>query len=437
MTRIRRTATDTFRSLHTRNFRLFFTGQMISQIGNWLTLIAQSLLVYHLTDSGTAVGVTTAFQFAPVLLLGPWAGLVADRSDKRKLLIIVQTIAMGQSFVLAALAFSGSPPVAAIYAVALIGGVTVAFDNPARRAFVVEMVSAEDMPNAVSLNSTLMTGSRIVGPVLAGALISTVGYGWCFLVDGLSYIAVLVCLQRMRTSELRAAPVTPKGKGQVRAGLNYVRSQPVLFVPMAMMAVVGTLSYNFQTVFPLFTSRDFGGDASTYTTLFGVVSVGALVGALVAANRTKVTVRTVGWASVGYGVAMAAMSVVPSLAVAYLVALPLGFASITFLTASTAIVQVESAPEMRGRVLALQAMLFLGTTPIGGPILGALCDHFGARSGIVVGAIAALGAGAWGVVRANHQADPAVDPESVGPIEVTMPGTADVEGRVTPGPVAA
>ncbi len=172
---------ETFRSLHVRNFRLFFSGQLISQIGNWLTLVAQTLLVLKLTDSGIALGALAAAQFGPVLILGPWAGLVADRSDKRRLLLIVQTIAMAQSFVLAALAFTGHPPVLAIYAVALIGGVTIAFDNPARRAFVVEMVPEGDMHNAVSLNSALMTSSRVVGPALAGLLVATVGFGWCFL----------------------------------------------------------------------------------------------------------------------------------------------------------------------------------------------------------------------------------------------------------------
>src|SRR5256714_8844821 len=181
VTAIRRGASATFRSLRVRNFRLFFTGQLISQVGNWLTLVAQTLLVLKLTDNGVALGGLAAAQFGPVLVLGPWAGLVADRSDKRKLLMIVQTIAMAQSFVLAALAFSGHPPVLAIYAVALVGGLTVAFDNPARRAFVVEMVPEGDIQNAVSLNSALMTLSRVVGPALAGLLVATAGFGWCFL----------------------------------------------------------------------------------------------------------------------------------------------------------------------------------------------------------------------------------------------------------------
>ena len=392
---------ETFASLRVRNFRLFFVGQLISQVGNWLTLIAQTLLVLKLTDNGVALGGLAAAQFGPVLVLGPWAGLVADRSDKRRLLLIVQTIAMAQSFTLAALAFSGHPPVLAIYAVALVGGVTIAFDNPARRSFVVEMVPAENMTNAVSLNSALMTMSRVIGPAIAGLLVSTVGFGWCFLSDGLSYLAVLAALWLMRTDELRPPPVTPKAKRQVRAGLRYVRRTPELFVPLTMMAVAGTLSYNFQTVFPLFTVRDLHGTDATYTVLFSVVSIGAFIGALGTARRTTITVRAVAGAALGYGTAMASMAVAPNQAFAFVIGVFLGGASIAFLTASTAIVQIESAPEMRGRVLALQAMLFLGSTPIGGPIVGAVSEAFGARYAVALGAAAALLAGGWGMLEAR------------------------------------
>ncbi len=359
--------------------------------------MAQTLLVLDLTDSGVALGVLAAAQFGPILLLGPWAGLIADRSDKRKLLLIVQALAMVQSFLLAALAFSGDPPLGALYAVAVLGGVCMAFDNPARRSFVVEMVPPDGINNAVSLNSALMTSSRVVGPALAGLLVSTVGYGWAFLGDGLSYLAVLAGLWMMRTSELRRAPVTPKARGQVRAGLRYVRSVPELFVPMAMMAVVGTLSYNFQTVFPLFVTRDLDGSDATFTVLFSVVSIGSLVGALVTARRVDTGVRRVSLAALAYGATMAVMAVAPNVAAAVVLGVVLGLASITFIVASTAIVQIKAAPEMRGRVLALQAMLFLGSTPVGGPIVGWVADQFGARYSIGLGAVAAFGAGLWGL----------------------------------------
>src|SRR5690242_9193643 len=245
----------TFGSLRYRNFRLFFGGQLISQVGNWMTMIALTLLVLHLTDSGVAIGVLAACQFGPVLLIGPWAGLVADRSDKRKLLLIVQTCAMAQSFVLAALAALGDPPVGAIYAVALAGGIFTAFDNPARRSFVVEMVPEDHVQNAVSLNSAMMTGSRIFGPALAGLLVSTVGFAWCFLGDGISYLVVLAALWAMRSDELRPAPAAARAKGMVRAGLRYMRDVPELRISLVMMAVIGTLAFNFSITFPLFVTR--------------------------------------------------------------------------------------------------------------------------------------------------------------------------------------
>jgi MFS family permease len=404
MTRLRLGTRETFRSFEIRNFRLFFTGQLISQVGNWLTLIAQTLLVLQLTGNGFDVGILTACQFAPVLIIGAWAGLVADRSDKRRLLLVVQTIAMMQSFALAALAFMGNPPVIAIYAVALVGGFTVAFDNPARRAFVVEMVPEDHVQNAVSLNSAVMTSARVVGPALAGLLIHVAGYGWCFTLDALSYLAVLAALWMMRTSELRPAPVAERAKGQVREGLRYARRVPELWVPLVMMAVIGTLAYNFQVVMPLFVERTFNGNEAAFTLLYSVLSIGSLVGALATARRRTISIRHVVMTAAAFGCAMLAFAASPSLAAAFPIGLLVGGTSIAFMTSSTAIVQVESDPSMRGRVLALQAIVFLGSTPIGGPIVGAICDEFGARAGFVVGGIAALAAGAWGYLACRARA---------------------------------
>jgi MFS family permease len=442
-----RTATgETFRSLRTRNFRLFFGGQLVSQIGNWLTMVAQTLLVLRLTGSGVALGLLTACQFAPLLVLGPWAGLVADRSDKRKLLLVVQALAMLQSFALAALAFAGDPPIAAIFAVSLVGGFTVAFDNPARRSFVVEMVPEEDMNNAVSLNSALMTSSRIIGPALAGLLVSTVGFGWAFLGDGLSYIAVLAALAMMRPAELRPAPVTPKAKGQIREGFRYVRSVPDLWVPLVMMAVIGVFAFNFSVVFPLFVTQDLGGSDTEFTILFSVVSVGSLAGALAMARRRSIDVRVVALTALAFGVPMLLLAGVPSLLVACIVGVFIGFGSIAFLTSSTAIVQTRAEPTMRGRVLALQGMVFLGSTPIGGPILGWVCEAYGARWGIVVGAVSCVAAGTWGLAMVRRctraaalteaQADDSVR-EAIADMDRVGVGVADLETSVEPRPATS
>ncbi len=388
-------ARDTFRSLHVRNFRLFFSGQLVSQTGTWLTMVAQTLLVLKLTDSGVAIGLLTAFQFGPVLLLGAWAGSIADRSDKRTLLIRTQALAMAQSLAFAAVVFSGNATVGIIYALAMVQGVITAFDNPARRAFVVEMVPKEMVANAVSLNSTVMTGSRIVGPAAAGLLVITVGFGWAFLIDGLSYIAVIYGLWLMRSEELHPATPTPKAKGQVREGLRYVRSKPELFVPLVMMAAVGTFAFNFQVVVPLLVTGPLGGSESTFTLLFSILSLGSMLGALWTARRTDVTGEQIIAASAGFGVTMLLLAVSPGLWFAFPAAVLLGVASIAFMTTSTAIVQMRAAPEYRGRVLALQAMVFLGSTPIGGPTVGWVSDVFGPRAGVALGGIACLGAAAW------------------------------------------
>lgn len=401
--RLNRSAHETLRSLWVRNFRLFFIGQGISQIGNWMTLVAQTLLVLQLTDSGVALGVLAIAQFGPILVIGPWTGLLADRSDKRRLLIVVQGVAMLQSFALAAVAFDDHPSVNMVYVVALIGGLTIAFDNPARRAFVVEMVEGDDIGNAVALNSALMTSSRIIGPALAGLAIATAGYGWAFLIDGISYIAVIVTLMMMRESELSATEVIERARGQVREGLRYVRSIPDLWVPLVMMAVIGTLSFNFQVVFPLFTKRDLGGDDQMFTILFSIVSVGSLIGALATARRHSIELRVVAVSAVGFGIAMSAMSVAPNPGAAMVIGVFVGIGSISFLTASTAIVQMRADPTMRGRVLALQAMVFLGSTPIGGPILGWISQNYGARYGIALGGVAAVATGAWGMMTQREQ----------------------------------
>ena len=422
MTRIRHATHDIFRSFDIRNFRLFFAGQLVSQVGNWLTLVAQTLLVLKLTDSGYALGALAAAQFGPILLVGAFAGLVADRSDKRRLLMIVQAFAMAQSFCLAALGFMTDPPLLAIYVVAVFSGIAMAFDNPARRSFVVELVPENRIPNAVSLNSALMTGSRIIGPALAGVLVTTVGFGWCFLLDGISYVPVILAYWRMNTAELRQAPVTPKGRGQVREGIRYARSIPELWVPLLMMVVIGTLAFNFQTVLPLFATRDLQGDDVTFTWLLSIISLGSLIAALAAARRTTVDVRTVSRNAVIFGLGMALLTFAPNQPAAYVTGFLVGFGSIMFMTAATAITQLAANPSMRGRVLALQAIVFLGSTPIGGPILGAISETFGARYGIAVGAVATLAAGGFGLFTVRRSRTVPVEGADALPFRPDAPG---------------
>jgi predicted MFS family arabinose efflux permease len=376
VTRVSGAFRTTFRSLHIRNFRLFFVGQLISQIGTWLTQIALTLLVLHITKSGIAIGGLVACQFGPVLLLGAYGGVVADRADKRKLLLITQTLQMFQSFALGALAFSHDPPLAAF--------------------FVAEMVPPDEVHNAVTLNTAIMTSSRIFGPALAGVLVVTAGFGWAFTSDAISYLAVIAGLWMMRTSELYAAPRSAKAKGQIREGIAYIRREKALYVPLIMVTVVGTLTFNFAVTLPLFVEHTLHGSDTSYTLLYSVLSIGSFAGALAAAHRRSVQVHHIVNAAFGFGAAMFVFAAAPNLLAAYPLALFVGFASIAFMTAATAIVQVQAEPSRRGRVLAIQSMVMLGSTPIGGPILGAVCDAFGARSGLVIGGLAAVAAAVWG-----------------------------------------
>jgi MFS family permease len=411
MARLRSAAKRTFLSLHNRNFRLFFFGQLVSNTGNWLTNVALTLLVLHLTNSGIAVGALTAAQFGPILLLSAWAGAIADRSDKRRLLFVTQSLEMCQSVVLAVLAFMPNPPLAGVYATAAAGGLFLAFDNPLRRSFVTEMVPPEDRPNAVALYSAIVNSSRIFGPALAGVLVVTVGFGWCFTIDAASYVFVLAALAMMRTAELWRVPVGARAKGAVRAGLRYLVGMPNLRIAFVTLAVVGTLGYNLNVELPLLVEQTLNHGDAAFTFLYTVFSCGALLSALIVAQRALVHIQHILIGAAAFGGALLALSAVPTLAVAVPVVFAVGVTSILYFTATTAIVQVEADPAMHGRILALQSVLLVGTAPIGGPLDGALADLFGARVPLVVGGIASIAAAAWGysALRRSRRATDAAD----------------------------
>ena len=410
-------------SLRSRNFRLFFIGQTVSNSGNWLTMVALTLLVLHRTESGVAVGVLLACQFGPILLLSPWAGVIVNRTDKRRLLVTTQVLEMAQSFVLAALAFAHEAPLAAFYVTAAAGGCMLAFDNPVRRTFVNEMVPLRDVPNAVTLYSAMVNISRIIGPALAGVLIVTVGYGWCFTIDAVSYASVLVALAMMRTSELRRVPVTPRAAGQLRAGVRYIARVPELWITFAMLLVIGTLSYNFPIVLPLLVEKALDGDDAAFTLVYAAFSVGSLAGSLAVARRVEIGIRTVVAGAAGLGLSLLVLAAVPDVAVAVVVAVGVGAVTVAYSTATVAIAQIRTEQGMIGRVLSLQTVLLVGTTPIGAPLLGAVADVAGARAPVVIGGVAALAAAAFGLIAARRsEARAIVEP-------VTRPGRS---GRTCP-----
>ena len=383
----------TFPSLENRNFRLFFVGQTISNTGNGLTNVALILFVLQLTHSGFAVGALAACQFGPLLLLSAWAGAVADRGDKRSLLLLTQSLEMLQSVGLAILAFrppSPGPPLVALYGLALSGGVLLAFDNPLRRSFVPEMVRKDDLANAVVLYSAIVSVSQVFGPALAGLIATTLGYGWCFALDAASYLAVIACLVMMRAGELFKAPRAPRTGGAVREGLRYVLSVRDLWLSFAMFAVVGTFSFNFRVALPLLVTRALHGTDVGFTALYTITSLGAVVGALLVARRRFVELRHVLGAALALGLAMLVLAAMPNLYLAAPAVFLVGGSSIVFMTATTSLAQVDTPRDMIGRVLALQTALIGGTALLGGPIVGRLADLAGGRAPVAVGGLVCL-----------------------------------------------
>lgn len=387
---------STFLSLRNRNFRLFFIGQLISNTGNWLTNVAIILLVLKITGSGFDVGLLTACQFGPIFFLSAWAGALADRLDKRRLLLVTQSLEMLQSVSLAVVAFMPHPSLIGLYLLATLGGILLAFDNPFRRSFVSEMVPTSDLPNAIVLYSTVVNISRIFGPALAGLLVVTLGFGWAFTIDACSYIAVLIALFIMRPSELHRQPRRPRTKGEIREGFRYIMSIPVLWISFAMLLFIGTLSYNFNVTLPLFVTRTLHSNEGIFTIIYSIFSLGAVVCSLVIAHRRLVGIRHIIIGAFTLGITMILLAFASNIPVAIPISFLIGMATILYMNATTALAQVESKHEMHGRVLSIQSILTMGTTIIGGPFSGWLADNFGSRSPFIVGGVVCLLAAAFG-----------------------------------------
>jgi len=402
---IRRTLDTTFSSLHTRNFRLYFFGQIISNSGNWLTNVALTLLVLRLTQSGLDVGLLAACQYGPILLLSAYGGVIADRYDKRRMLLLTQTLEMAESTGLAIVAFLPHPSLIALFLLATAGGIFLAFDNPLRRSFVSEMVPGEQIPNAVVLYSTIVNVSRVIGPALAGLLVITAGYGWSFTVDAASYLAVIAGLLLMRSSELYRAERRPRQKGEIRQGLQYIGKVSSLRISFIMLAVIGILTYNFSVTLPLFVAKGLHQTTVVYTILYSVMSLGSVLSALVIAHRRAVQLRHVIIGAVALGIATFLLGIAPNMILAVPAALLIGGASILYSTSTTALAQIESDAYIRGRVLAVQTVLLIGTTPLGGPLLGWVADLYGGRLPLFIGCAASIGAAVFGYIFAHRQGE--------------------------------
>jgi MFS family permease len=387
MTSVRRIGRVTFAAMAIPNYRRYIAGQSISLIGTWMQMAAQAWLVLTLTGSSTDLGVIVALQTLPVLLLGPYGGVIADRVDKRRLMVLLQG-AMGlQALVLAVLTLSGSVRLWEIGLLALGLGVNNAFENPARQSFMLEMVGPESLRNAVSLNSVLVNVARTIGPAVAGIMIATVGEGYCFALNAASFLAVIASLSTLDRSEIRPSPPSGHEPGQLREGFSYVSSRPELIAPLLMMGAVGALAYEFQVTLPVMASQGLHVGATGYGFMTASMGLGAVVGGLFVAAKGRTGLPTLIGASAAFGVVLALAALAPSLPLE-LVALALaGAASISFMSCGNSTLQLAAAPSMRGRVMALWFVAFQGSTPIGGPIVGWVMAAAGARAGLGLGAL--------------------------------------------------
>jgi MFS family permease len=394
---------ETFSSLSIRNYRLYSAGQASSLCGNWMQSLAQAWLVLLLTDSGTAVGLVLGVQKVPVLLLGAWGGVVADRFGKRRLLYATQSASALLSLSLGLLVAYGAVQLWMVYVIALLLGLVQAVDNPTRQAFVGELVGPDFLRNAVALNSTLVNGARILGPALAALLIAQTGIAACFLVNALSYAAVLFMLTRMREAELHVAPPAARGPGLLTEGLRYVRANPVLRDSLLMLLVIGTLTYEFPISLPLLARFTFGANADAYAALMGSMGAGAVLGGLFAASRNRGGPLQLAQAAVLLGLLVTLTALMPTLQLVMAGLFAVGFVSIQYSSLTNSTLQLQSDPSMRGRVMALWSVAFVGSTPIGGPLIGWVCEHVGPRWGLGLGGAGAVLAGCLGAWRANRR----------------------------------
>jgi MFS family permease len=418
-------------SLRHRNYRLFFFGQLISVIGTWMQTVAQSFLVLELTHSGTQLGLTTAVRFLPLLLFGQVGGLLADRMDKRRVLYVTQTAAGLLAAAFAVLTATGEIRLWIIYLLAAALGFVNVFDNPARQAFISEMVPPADLPNAVTLNSVSMNMARVFGAALGGVL-AAIGLALCFAINAASFIAVLASLAAMSAAKLYPARRAPRKKGQIRAGVSYVKRTPELLVPLIMIAVIGTLAWEFQVSLPLMSDNVFHDGAAGYGIMGSVMGVGAVAGGLVAAARARPSGRALCLSAIGWGIAILVAAVAPTMPLELVALLFVGYGSITFNSMAKTVLQLAADPEMRGRVMALWGLAWLGSTPIGGTIVGWVAQEAGARWSLVLGGVPTVLIGLAALpllARMDRRRTAAAAPEPVAP-----PSAADRFPATDPRP---
>ncbi len=390
MTRLRRATLHTFRSLQTRNYRLFFFGQLVSVSGSWMQWVAQGWLVLRLGGGGLELGLATGLQFFPTFLAGMWGGLVADRFDRRRILVLTQVLAAGVAFTLGALTATDAVRLWMVYLMAFLAGCVLALEVPARQAFVSELVEPEHVANAIALNSANFNAGRILGPAVAAALIAGAGIAWAFLLNGVSYLFVVGALAAMDPDALHLESRQPRARGQLREGLRYVWHTPALRDTILLVGIVATFAFNFTVVLPLLAQRTFHGGAGAYGLLTSIMATGSMLGGLFAASRSAPTRGRIVKNALGLGISMLAAAIAPNLWVEAVLLVPVGGFGIALFATANSFVQGRTPGFMRGRVMALYSLVFLGGNAIGGPVAGWVCEAFGPRAGLVMGGVAGL-----------------------------------------------
>jgi MFS family permease len=407
----------TFRSLSVRNYRLYFGGHAISEVGTWMQKVGQAWLVLELTGSGTLLGVTFAIQHLPILVIGPWGGLLADRLNKRRLLTVTNGVAGLLALVLGTLTATGLVELWMVLALALGLGVTNALEKPARHTFVIEMVGPSHLTNAITLNSVVTNTGKVVGPSLAGILIATIGLASSFLVNAASYLAVVTALALMRRRELTPVDPMRRARGQLREGFGYVLRTPGLLGPLVLMTVAGMLAYEWSVTLPLLARDAFDGDARVFGMMFSAMGVGAVVGGLAVAGRLAPSARQLLKLAGVFGVLIVVLACAPTLQVALGLLIGVGAASIAFRSVAMSWIQLESSPQMRGRVMSLLVVATAGTTPIGAPLVGWLAELYGARVAVGLGGVGTVLAGSLVLLYLRRRN--ALDPSRQSPVAVT------------------
>ncbi len=390
MTRVEKAGRVTFAALAVPNYRRYISGQSISLVGTWMQMTAQSWLVLTLTHSSTALGLVVAAQTLPVLLLAPYGGVIADRVDKRRLMVCLQSLMGVQALVLGVLTVAGSVRVWEIAVLAALLGLNNAFENPARQSFILEMVGPEHLRNAVSLNSVLVNVARAIGPAVAGILIATVGTGVCFLVNAASFVAVVTSLLLLDRRALRPSPPAPRARGQLRQGMRYIARTPDLAIPLLMMALAGTLAYEFQVSLPVMAKQGLHLGAAGFGFMTAAMGVGAVMGGLYVAGRGRIGLRFLTLAAAAFGTTLLFAAAAPTLAVELVALALVGASSIAFMSTGNATLQLTAEPSRRGRVMSFWFVAFQGSTPIGGPIVGFVMAAAGARAGLGLGGLTCL-----------------------------------------------